>query len=256
MKRLIILMALFAVCRNVFSQAPLTKQEAQYNFFEFSLGADVPFINNQAFNNWTETNYHNRQHDALAGNIDLYFIGKNYDFGVQGNTGNELYQTITLYLGHRITPLNSPISSYLNIGFGGFQDDVYNYAPVGYLRQPDEIGQRLYMQYTLAFLSLQLRSYINSLSFNISRNRRVNFRSGFYVNFNYRPLGANWQYGYDKTTQETEYDDDGDSYTQTNTNYTSHFAPGVPALASTFWDAGAFVSVTLSTARRHKFYSN
>jgi hypothetical protein len=255
MKKLIFLLALFAVCKSASAQTILSTQDTRYNFFEFSIGAGVPFINNKDFDNWTETNYHNRQYNNVEETVNFYYVGKNIDIGVQGTTSSEIYQTVSIYLGRRVTSVNSPITSFINLGFGGFVDDIYDYAPVGYLRTEDQVGQRLYMQYTALFITLQSRNYINNLGFNISRNRRLNVKSGFYVNFNYRPLGTNWQYGYDKKTQQTEYDDDGNPYTQTDTKYTSNFAPGVPALASRFIDAGVFVAITLSTTKKHGYYS-
>lgn len=255
MKKLIILFALFAVCKGASAQI-IARQDTRFNFFEFSLGVGVPFINNTAFDNWSETYYHSKRPHNIEATGDFWYVGKKYDGGIQflSNDG-DIYQTFTFYFGRRLTADRSPITSFLNIGFGGFMDNIYDYAPVNYKPTPDEIGQSMYLQYTGTFLSLQSRNYINNLGFNISRNRRVNFKSGFYVNLNYRPWYANWQYGYDTKTEETEYDDNGDPYTQTNTKYTSRTAQGVPALASKFMDAGVFVSITLSTLKRHGYYS-
>jgi len=255
MKKLIVLFVLFAAGKSASAQI-LDQQDTRFNFFEFSLGVGVPFMSNTAFDNWSEMNYHSKRTHYIEGSGDFYFVGKNYDGGFQFISSNgDIYQTITFYLGRRITSTKSPITSFINIGIGGYMDDIYDYAPVGQLLTPDEVGQRMYMQYTSGFLSLQSRNYINNLGFNISHNRRVNFKSGFYVNFNYRPWGANWQYGYDRQVQQTEYDDNGDPYTQTDTKYTSHPALGVPALASKFVDAGIFMSITLSTVKKHGYFS-
>ena len=254
MKKLIILFVCFAVCKIASGQV-LSQQVTRFDFFEFSMGIGAPVIDNKSFDNWSETNYHSKIQHAVEGPISFYFIGKDYDGGFQAIYSSTIYETLTLYLGRRVTSPNSSITSFLNIGIGGFADDIYNYAPVGYVLTPDQVGQRMYMQYTGGFLSLQSRNYINNLGFNVSRNRRVNFKAGFYVNLNYRPWGASWQYGYDKKKQETEYDDDGNPYTQTNVRYTSNKVESVPALADKFMDAGVFVAITLSTVRKHGYYS-
>src|SRR3569833_1955741 len=127
MKKLIMSMALCAICKIVLGQAPLSKQETRFDFFELAIGGDALVINNQAFNNWTQKYYHNRQPNNLAGMASFYFVGKDYDGGIQLITGNELYQTVVFYLGRRVTPRLSPVTSFINIGLGSFIDDVYKY---------------------------------------------------------------------------------------------------------------------------------
>jgi hypothetical protein len=192
----------------------------------------------------------------VEGSVDMGFALKNYDFGLQAIGGGGNYQVASAYLGRRLTSLRSPITSYLNVGIGGFSDQIYDLAPVNYQRTPDEIGQHIFLRYSSAFLTLQSRNYLNNLSFNISSNRRVNFRSGFYVNLNYRPWGSTWDFGYNKKTTNTYYDDDGDPETNTDSKFVGGKVYDVPALANKFMDAGVFVSVSLSTLIKRKFYSH
>jgi hypothetical protein len=250
MKRLIIFIGLFAACNYTFGQA-LSEQESRFNFFEIGFGGGVPVINNKDFDNWSETNYHSKITHTLEAMGDYFYVARKYDGGFQATGGSDIYGALALYFGRRITSANSPVSSFLNLGVGEFINQVYNYAPLGFQPTADEVGQRMYLQYNAAYVSLQSRNYINSLNFHISRNRRFNFRTGFYVDLNYRPWNGSWQYGYDKKTKEQEYDEDTGYYTVTNTNYSSQKAVGVPDLANAFMDAGVFVSITLNTLKKH-----
>src|ERR1700743_3613285 len=221
MKKIILLLALFAVCNSAFSQ-PLTVQESRFNFFEVSGGVGVPFVNNNTFDNWSEANYHRRIYNTVEENVSFNVVFHKYDFSVEGITASGDYNMFAVYIGHRLTTDHSPITSFLNIGYGGFDNEIYSLAPVNYVRTPDEVGQHMYLSYSASYLSLQSRNYINSLSFNISRNRRVNFRTGFYVNYNYRPWNAAWEFGYNKVTYTEEYDEDTGDYEQKNTNFVGH----------------------------------
>ncbi len=250
MKRLVVFFVLFAVCKSTLGQV-LSDQDTRFNFLEVGFGGGIPVINNRAFDNWSETNYHSKLSHAVEVMGDYFYVAKKYDGGLQLTGAGDIYVTLAFYFGRRITSANSHLTSFLNIGAGEFINQVYNYPPVGFLPTADEVGQRMYLRYQAAYLSLQSRNYINSLGFHISRNRRFNFRSGFYVNLNYRPWNGSWQYGYDKKTTEQEYDNDTGYYNVTNTKYTGRRANGVPALADTFMDAGVFVSVTFNPRKKH-----
>lgn len=236
--------------KNVSGQA-ISEQASRYNFFEFSLGGGASVMDNTAFDNWLQTNYHSHISHSIEGVGDVYFVGRNFDAGFQAVSMGNVYQTFAFYAGYRLTAARSPVTSFLNIGAGNYFVDLYNYAPVGFKPEADQVGQKMYLQYTAGFLSLQSRNYINTLSFSISRNRRVNIKPGFYVNLNFRPWAADWQYGYDKKVQKTDYDDDGDPITDTSYEYTSQKAEGVPALASRFIDAGVFIAITLNVSKRN-----
>ena len=250
MKKLIIFLVPFTMCKNTFGQA-LSEQDTRFNFIEIGIGSGVPVIKNKAFDNWSETNYHSKISHYLEFMGDYFYVAKKYDGGLQFTGSSDIYGTVAFYLGRRITSATSRISSFINIGAGEFIDQVYKYAPIGFQPTADEVGQRFYLQYNAAYLSLQSRNYMNGLSFHISRNRRFNVRSGFYVDFNYKPWSGAWQYGYDKKTKEQEYDNDSGYYTVTNTKYVSQKAEGVPGLGNVFMDAGVFMSITLNPLKKH-----
>jgi hypothetical protein len=252
MKKLILITLFFALAK--ISYAQITRDQAKFNFLEFSLGGGIPVIDNKAFDNWTETNYHRKLSNHSEGTISMYFVGSNYDAGFEGVGSSEDYTTITFYLGRRLTPAKSPISSFLNIGIGFFANDVYDLSPIHYKRSADEIGQEMYLRYSTTFLSLQSRNYIHNLSFNISRNHKLNFQSGFYAAINFRPWGSTWEYGYDKKVTVQNYDEDGDEYDTHDIKFTGHKVYDVPALASHFFDAGVFLSITYSTIKKGGYY--
>lgn len=255
MKKLIILVVFFMASKGAFGQ-PLTAMESRFNFFEVSGGVGIPFVNNKAFDDWSEANYHRRIYNNVEENVAFNVVFHKYDFSLMATSASGDYRLFTAYIGHRLTTDNSPITSFLNFGFGGIGDEIYSLAPVNYTRTPDEAGQHMYLQSDASYLSLQSRNYLNNFSFNISRNRRVNFRSGFYVNFNYRPWTSSWQFGYDKTTYSDEVDEDGEDYQQKNVNFVGHKVNDVPSLANMSVDAGMFVSITLSSLpKKHGYYS-
>jgi hypothetical protein len=252
MKKLIVLLLFLAAVKSASAQYT----PANYDYVYLALGGGIPIINNKDFDNWSETNYHRKIYNDVEGSVDMGFVLKNYYAGFQviGSGGD--YQIANFTLGRRVTSLNSPITSYLNVGIGGFSDQIYSLAPVNFQRTPDEIGQSMYLSYTNLFLVLQSKNYINNLSFSISRNQRLYIRSGFYVNLNYCPWNAYWDYGYDKKTTKTKYDNSGNPYTVvTGSNFSGTRVTDVPALANKFMDVGVFMAISFSTSRKKGFYS-
>jgi len=245
MKKLIILVPFLILFKSTFAQ--LTEQETKYDFFTLAVGGGKTFVANTAFDAWTEQNYQRKIYNNGEVYADFGAALKNIDFGGGAQWASGDFAMINFYVGHRITPLKSPITSYLNFSWFGYIDDIYSLSPVNYVRTPDEVGKHMELRYTSSFIGISSKNYFNNIKFNISRNRKVYFRTGFYADFGYRPWGAVWQYGYNKETDSQYYDDDNQLETTSTTNFVGHNVYSVPALANKFFDAGVFIAITFST---------
>lgn len=121
------------------------------------------------------------------------------------------------------------------------------------LPSPDQVGQKMLLRYSVVYVGISSRNYINPWSFNIGKSYKFFFRPGFYADIGYMPWDNYWEYGYYKTTKTQETDDDGNPYTSSSTKFVGKRVNTVPALANKFVNAGFFVAITFSTKHPRKF---
>ena len=191
-----------------------------------SLGAEKTFMNNPAFDNWTELNYNKRINDIASLGLDVNILLKSYDVGIYGALGYP-YLTYSIYWGRRLTGLQSNISSFLNLNIGGLYADP-NVAPVNYVPTADQQGKKLYLRYDAAYIGLSSKNYLNKLHFSSGKGKgAVSYNSGFYVNFGYEPWGGDWRYGYDRGSGK-------------NTEFIGNKVYGIPGLNKVFFTTGVF----------------
>lgn len=237
MKKLIIILLLLVTGKSSFAQLEAGGWPA--GMVVFSVGAQQNIMNNQAFDAWTMSNYNKKIRLNITPAGDLAYFAKKYDGGA-GLSGLNGFTFISFYGGRRLTPLHSAISSWLNLGIGGLVVNRSDIAPVNYVLTPDEVGQKNRLQYTMTYLELSSRNYLNNLHFRFGKKKKTSFNAGFYVTAGYDPFnnGRYWKYGYDDTNNTT-YDEDGSSSTPFN-GVTIH---NVPLLNRFFMQAGIFIGL-------------
>jgi len=227
MRRIVIIVLLLMLFRNSFGQVNLNDTED--HLLVFSIGAEKTFMNNTAFNNWTETNYNKKINDFAALSIDINIIRRWYDFGLYLGVGYP-YEAASLYWGRRLTGLKSKISSYLNVKVGelvAFPD----VALIDYTPTANQAGKQLQLRYYSAYIGLSEKNYLNKLSFRTGKGKKaVSYNSGFYVDFGYEPWARDWQYGYFKGSGK---------YAQ----FISNPVYGIPALNKVFFTTGIFIGI-------------
>ena len=227
MKKAIMLIFFLVQGKNSFCQVNLNGTEDHIIFF--SIGAEKMFMNNQAFDNWTELNYNKKINNVAALSLDMNIIIKSNDFGVGAGVGNG-YVIGSFYWGRRLTGLHSSVSSFLNFTFGVL-GEYPGVAPVNYTPTPDQQGKQLQLQYFPTYFGLSSKNYLNKLSFRTGKGKKaVSYNSGFYANFGYEPWGGDWQYGYYKGSGR---------YSQ----FISNKVYGIPGLNKVFFTTGIFFGI-------------
>lgn len=171
------------------------------NMFIVSLGVDKPFINNKAFNNWSQLNYNNHQNCTVGGTFNLDAITRHYNFGMSAAIGNP-YALASIYAGRRLTAPKSAISSFLNLQLGLFAFHGANGdGPLNYTPTADEADKKLYLQYSAIYIGLSSRNYINKFHFSTGKGKnKISFNSGFFCSVNIEPWESDWRYGYNKAS--------------------------------------------------------
>ena len=237
MKKLIFISLLLAAGKSSFTQ--VSANDWPSDVYVFSLGPQQNIMNNPGFDVWARANYNKRISLNISPAGDLAYFGKKYDAGlnVSGLNG---FAFFSFYAGRRLTSLHSRISSWLNFGVGGFSLHRSDIAPVNYILTPDEVGEKMRLQYNTTFFELTSRNYLNNLHWRIGRNKKTSLNAGFYVTAGYDPLRYNrtWKYGYDDEANTT-YDDDGGS----STPFNSVTIRSIPPLNRFFMQAGIFIGI-------------
>jgi hypothetical protein len=185
MKKITILLSFLVISKFALAQAD--DEYSRFNFLSVSLGAGVSYMPNHIFNTWAKQNYGKDYHYPVTGYAEIGFAGKNYDFGLQIEpSSNELVQG-SIYFGRRVTSVKSPITSYLNVELGWLDFESNDIAPLNYTLSPDQVGQKMELMYSVAYVGISSRNYINTLSFNIGKSYKFFFRPGFYADIGYMP---------------------------------------------------------------------
>lgn len=243
MKNLILFCVMLFAGNCAFAQ--FDNRVSQHDFVALSVGAGVPFMNNDKFDQWMQRNYGRHYDNLVDGYGALTLVFNRFDAGLQVGLSSKDFAAGDIYFGTRITPYRSPITSFLNLGLGfnNFDDDTF--APLNYTLTSDQVSQKMYMRYTSYYLSLSSINYINPLSFNLDKKGNLAFRTGFFVDFAFASFGKKWQYGYKQDTDETGTDSDGNAYSYTGTKFIGTRITSVPTLGSQFLNLGITVSLTV-----------
>lgn len=129
MKKIILSLFLLIIPQNCCCQVNAAGNQAP--LFIFSLGVDKLLINNPAFDAWTESNYNRKIGYSPNVALDLGVVLKSHDVGMHIIAGSPA-ETVSIYGGERLTSLNSKVSSFLELQFGGFVARP-GVAPVDYV---------------------------------------------------------------------------------------------------------------------------
>ncbi|HZY35319.1 MAG TPA: hypothetical protein VFE53_01645 [Mucilaginibacter sp.] len=228
MKKILILVLLGLTYKNSLCQVNLKGTEERVLIL--SMGTDETFINNPTFDSWTKLNYNLHEGYVMSGHLDISFVSKAYDFGIHANAPYP-YGIYSFYFGRRLTGLQSPVSSFLNIEAGAFEAIYTNISPLNYTPSPDQQGQQLQLHYNATYLGLSSRNYLNKLHFTTGKGKNaISHNSGFYVDFGAEPWGGDWEYGYYKGSGKESY-------------FKSRQVFGIPGLGKTFLDIGIFIGI-------------
>lgn len=242
MKKILTLFCLLIILKNSFAQSTQKTPDA---YATLSFGVGIPSIDNHAFDAWTQANYNKKYNNKVSVNIDLGGVYKNFDAGLYFTGSSADFRTFTLYAGRKLTSATSPLVSFLNFEVGGISITNRSLAPLNYVRSPDEEGQDMQLNYSATYLGIYSKNYLNNLSFNIGKKKHVSVKPGFYLNFEYQVGGGTWKYGYlQDNGSNTYYNEDGTSYTTTETKFVGKKIHDIPQLASKFLNAGVFIAIT------------
>ena len=168
MKKIILLLFLLIVFKDSFCQVNAAGDQAP--LFMLSLGADKMLINNPAFDTWTESNYNRKIGYSLNAAVDLSVVFKSYDVGMHIITGSPA-ETVSIYGGKRLTPLNSKVSSFIELQFGEFVVRP-GVAPVDYVLTANQPGKKLELDYNAIYFGMTSKNYLNALHFKMGKGKR------------------------------------------------------------------------------------
>jgi len=204
----------------------------------FSLGLHQTFMNNGAFDAWTLANFNKKLNQGINGEGDLAYFWKKYDGGVHLSASSS-FVFGDLYFGTKLTPVHSPISSYLNLDLGILGFSRHDIMPVDYTPTPDQQGKDLKLKYSMPYLGLTSLNYLNNLHFRFGKHKKMSFNTGFYFTAGYDVFNdGKWKYGYDDTANES-IDADGN----VSTPFKSVTINTIPRLNRFFMEAGIFVGI-------------
>jgi hypothetical protein len=236
MKKIVLLIFVLAAAGRSFAQ--LAANDSSKKVFVLSLGVHQSFMNNPAFNAWTLSNYNKKINSTINGEGDLTFFMKKYDAGLHYSSANS-FDFTALYFGLRLTSVQSKVSSWLNFDFGGLNIDRSDLAPVDYTLTPDQQGKKLKLEYSMYYIGLTSKNYLNNLHFHFGKHKKTSFNTGFYLSAGYDPFNDRaWSYGYDDNANAT-IDSDGN----TTVPFKSVKVNSVPLLNRFFMEAGIFVGI-------------
>ena len=222
-KYLIVTSCILPVFTSLYGQIDLKPDATIY----LNLGYDHTYINSNAFDKWTRGNYNlaEKFKDGVFFDIGCFF--NRFDAGLDFVVGNRVTM-FNFYFGRELTSRNSRISSWLNLGIGGYAYIPKNIAPLNYVLNPDEMGQTMELHYTAATLSLTSKNYLKIFRIkNKVQRKKVYMNSGFFVSAGYQFNTPTWRYG----------------YYNTDTVYTARKVNTIPKLRNVQINAGVFIGI-------------
>ena len=212
--------------QNAFGQRNVSNVQPA-NMFIMNFGVDDISISRQAFDKWTRTNFNLVEQANSNFIFDVGGIFRAYDFGVDF-IGNGIGFDFTQgYIGRRLTGVRSPVSSWLNLEFGGIYGQFTNIKPVNYTLTADQVGQKLQLRYGSSYWGFTSKNYLNFLHYNAPffGHKKIPVNTGFFVGADYQPYRRQWKYGY---------------YNQ-DTIFTSVKIKTIPLLGKVHGTAGVFM---------------
>lgn len=208
------------------------------NVFVGSIGIHQTFMNNQAFNSWSLSNYNKKYYQATGVHVELAYFDKQFDYGLH-ISGYGSFISAYAYIGKRLTSLHSKISSYLDLDFGDLAFDRSDIVPPGYVRTPDQEGKDLKLEYGMNYMGLTSTNFLNSMNFHFGKHKKISFNTGFYATVAYNVFNDRyWKYGYDDNANSTSDGDGG-----VNIPFNSVTIHNIPLLNRFFIEAGIFVGI-------------
>ena len=105
MKKNLILFFLLFLSETAFCQLNFQGTE------DHVIGSERTFINNSAFNSWTESNYNRKINYAVSFSFDLNIVLKYADMGINFNAGPPFINA-SVYYGRRLTSMQSEVSFF------------------------------------------------------------------------------------------------------------------------------------------------
>ena len=163
-----------------------------------NIGVDDFSISRQAFDRWTRMNFNLVENNNPNIFADFGGIFRAYDFGTSVSSNGVGFDLTQGYIGRRLTRPQSPVSSWLNLEFGGISGTFTNIRPVNYVLTPDQVGQKLQLRYLSNYWGLTSKNYLNFLHYNAPslKHKKIAINSGFFVSVDYQPYRRQWSYGY------------------------------------------------------------
>jgi hypothetical protein len=163
-----------------------------------NIGVDDFSISRQAFDKWTRMNFNRVENNNPNIFADFGCIFRAYDIGVSLSSNGVGFDLTQGYIGRRLTRPQSPVSSWLNLEFGGISGQFTNIRPVNYVLTPDQVGQKLQLRYASNYWGLTSKNYLNFLHYNAPslKHKKISINSGFFVSVDYQPYSRQWHYGY------------------------------------------------------------
>jgi len=235
MKKIVLLLFLLTAARGSFAQ--LAANDSVKNVFVLSFGAHQTIMNNPGFNNWTLTNYHKKINNPINIEGDLTFFIKTYDVGLQYSANSFAFTTV--HLGTHLTAAQSKLSSWLDFDFGQLYIKRTDMAPIDYTPTPDQQGENLKLEYSVYYIGLTSKNYLNNLHFHFGKHKKTSFNAGFYLSAGYDPFNdRQWTYGYNDNAHTT-INSDG----TTTVPYKSVTINSIPPLNRFFMEAGIFAGI-------------
>jgi len=195
MKKAALSILMFLILDNAFAQLTSSNLSPD-EMVVFSYGINNSFINTQAFDRWTFSNYGFREKHRLNSFLGLDIIGGRYQLGF--DAGITLpYEMGVIYFGRKLTSRASKVSSWLNLEYGRVTAVFSNLAPLDYVPPPNPQGKIMELHYKAAYIGLLSKNYLNFLHFNTRiGGLKIPFNQGINVEIGYAPPGGSWTYGY------------------------------------------------------------
>ena len=167
---------------NAFGQRNVSNLQPE-GMLIINIGVDDFFISRQAFDRWTRMNFNLVENNNPNIFADFGGIFRAYDFGTSVSSNGIGFDLTQGYIGRRLTRPQSPISSWLNLEFGGISGTFTNIRPVNYVLTPDQAGQKLQLRYLSNYWGLTSKNYLNFLHYNAPslKHKKIAINSGFFV---------------------------------------------------------------------------
>ena len=183
--------------QNAFSQRNVSNLQPE-NMLVMNIGVDNFFISRQAFDKWTRVNFNLVENNNPNIFFDFGGIFRAYDFGISATSNGIGFDLTQGYIGRRLTRPRSPVSSWLNLEFGGIYGQFTNIRPVNYVLTPDQVGQKLQLRYSSNYWGLTSKNYLNFLHYNAPffGHKKIPINTGVFASVDYQPYHRQWKYGY------------------------------------------------------------